>query len=715
MSLSNKNSKNYTPAIVAACLLLLTALTDSHVVPAIAPQIASGLGTSKTFIAFSVSAYAVSAATIAITLAKYSSRIVISRYLLIATGIFAFAAIVTALSPHPAVFFIARTIGGLAGGLISALTIAGIANTTDYKTRGKQMSGVAVCYLLAPVLGVPLGTFIADLFTWRALFLLTLTMALAAGLLSYFYSLPNIAISKNPSDESLENEPSKTQSSWATLWQLATRSSATRRGILGAFFVSGGLVGFVTYLGIWLSDAFYLKTSQIGFIYALVGVTAVAGGAIGGIFSDKIGKQKMIVQSSKLMALFLLILPTFNKNISFFVIMGIVSILAAIRIAPLQALVTEIVEPNERPSYIALRNTASQIGIALAVAISGQVYISYGMAGVCLICSLLTIGAWYSIKGIPDPEGKVVFIRKSIPQKLVKALVALVLIIVIALPWLLSFFVTKALTRPDERIRKDTPLSQGVDYQDIEFPSFGGNNKLSGWYLPSRTEKITFIMTHGMFRSRYEMLDRAVALWKGGYGVLLYDLRRHGKSVAEFSTLGFYEQTDVIGAVKFAREKAPENKIVLMGVSMGAAATLLASEKLANSPEAKEIIAVVAESSFLSFENTIYHHCKRAKIPQIPFAFVLTNLIAWRMNFSVTEFDLLSTVKKIPYPVLFIGGTSDTRMPNETVLEPLYQACPSSKKAKYLVNGATHGKAYEVEPETYVKTIVEFLEKIEEK
>ncbi|KAF0248604.1 MAG: Arabinose efflux permease, partial [bacterium] len=196
MSLPNQTTKSHTPAIIASCLLLLTALTDSHVVPAIAPQIASGLNTSKTLIAFSISAYAVAAATIAITLAKYSAKVVISRWLLVATGIFVLAAIITASSPHPAIFFIGRTIGGFAGGLISALTISGIANAADYGTRGKQMSGVAVCYLLAPVLGVPLGTFIVSLSTWRVVFLLTLMAALTSGVLSYFYPLPNALANK---------------------------------------------------------------------------------------------------------------------------------------------------------------------------------------------------------------------------------------------------------------------------------------------------------------------------------------------------------------------------------------------------------------------------------------------------------------------------------------------------------------------------------------
>lgn len=706
MSLPNTHPKNHTPAIIAACLLLLTALSDSHVVPAIAPQIAQGLNTSKSFIAFTVSAYAVAAATIAITLAKNSSKLVIDRWLLVACGLFMVGNIVTATAPHPAIFFVGRTIGGFAGGLISALTIAGIANAADYAKRGRQMSGVAVCYFLAPVLGVPIGTFLTASFGWRAFFSITLTLALIATAFIYFYPLPNTPTNKEV-EESI-NIP-KTGSSWKYLWQLAMRSPATKRGILGAFFVSGGLVGFVTYLGIWLSDAFFLTTKQIGLSYALAGVTAVVGGALGGIFADRVGKQKMVVLSSKAMALMLLILPTLNWSISLFVLIGIVSTLAALRVAPLQALVTELVNSVERPSYIALRNTGSQIGIALAVALSGQVYKVLGIFGVCLVCSILTIGAWLSIQGIVDPGAKTTYIKKvTWKTRIVEIVVTLVLLVTIILPWTVSFLITKANTRPDERFRTETPAQYGAEYKDIEFKSSDGN-KLLGWYLPSRTQKITFVMTHGMFRSRYEMLDRSIDLWKEGYGVLLYDLRHHRQSSGEYSSLGFYEKNDVIAATKFANEQAPDNKIVLMGVSMGAAATLLASTELAQSPLSKQIIAIVAESSFLSFRDVVYHHCELAHFPTFPFGFLITNITAFRMNFKVDDFDLLAAVKKIPYPILFIGSSADKRMPIETVLEPLYGAASNPNKAKYIVNGATHGKAYELAQKDYIKTVIDFI------
>jgi pimeloyl-ACP methyl ester carboxylesterase len=222
---------------------------------------------------------------------------------------------------------------------------------------------------------------------------------------------------------------------------------------------------------------------------------------------------------------------------------------------------------------------------------------------------------------------------------------------------------------------------------------------------------LTFVLTHGLFRSRYEMLERGLALRREGYAVLLYDLRRHGASPAEFSTIGYDERHDVAAAFQFARERAPDNHVVLLGVSMGAAATLMAAAEIRD----EKLLAVVAESSFLSFADTARHHIKLIGLPTFPFATLLIKFTSWRLNFAAEDYDLLRATGKISRPVLFIGGSRDTRMPTATVLEPLYAAAPGAGKRKLIVEGATHGRAYDESPENYVKAVNEFVESIAER
>ena len=282
------------------------------------------------------------------------------------------------------------------------------------------------------------------------------------------------------------------------------------------------------------------------------------------------------------------------------------------------------------------------------------------------------------------------------------AVCTVVAVVFLVLPWTLSFLVTKARTRGDERNRPDTPATYGAVYEDVSFDSYDGS-RISGWLMPNAASDVTVVMAHGLFRSRYEIVERAVDLWKLGYGVLVYDLRRHGSSTGEFATIGYEERHDVVAAAEFARSRAPNGRIVLFGVSMGAAATLMAAAELGN------VAAVVADSSFLSLEHTVYQHVGLTRIPVVPFAPILLWITALRMDFSPEDFDVQAAVRRIQCPVLFIGGSKDIRMPIETVLDPLYEAAPNPLKQRLVIEGASHGQAYDTRPQDYVGAIDAFI------
>src|ERR1700716_636815 len=92
-------------------------------------------------------------------------------------------------------------------------------------------------------------------------------------------------------------------------------------------------------------------------------------------------------------------------------------------------------------------------------------------------------------------------------------------------------------------------------------------------------------------------------LWKLGYGALLYDQRNHGASGPARVTLGYNERLDVEAAVGYLlKDVHTTDKIVSFGISMGATAALLAAS------ETPEIAAVISDSSFLSFNDTVDHH-----------------------------------------------------------------------------------------------------------
>jgi len=276
------------------------------------------------------------------------------------------------------------------------------------------------------------------------------------------------------------------------------------------------------------------------------------------------------------------------------------------------------------------------------------------------------------------------------------------------IPWGLAALVTSAKTRPMDRNLTDSPAFYGATFRDVEFQTADGV-KLSGWLVPGGAKHTTIIYSHGLFRSRRELLDRAMELWRQGYGALLYDSRNHGASGSARVSLGYNERLDVEAAVRYLRDEVHSNdRIVLFGISMGATAALLAAA------ETPDVAAVVSDSSFLSFDHTIDHHLKIfLHLPVFPIGSELKFFIQRRAEFDGSALDALGAVKRIgDRPVMFIAAANDKRMPPE-IAGQLYQACSSAKRDLLVIEGPgdnVHGHGYQANSKLYIERVGKFLQ-----
>lgn len=134
------------------------------------------------------------------------------------------------------------------------------------------------------------------------------------------------------------------------------------------------------------------------------------------------------------------------------------------------------------------------------------------------------------------------------------------------------------------------PLTRiGVDYEDVVFSSRDGW-LLSGWFIPSRRGP-TVILTHGMGGNRLDLMPAASLLIENGFGVLMYDMRAHGRSTGNLGTWGWLEINDLNGAVDYLleRQDVSQNQIGALGFSLGGQVTIRAAA------ENTSIRAVIAE------------------------------------------------------------------------------------------------------------------------
>ena len=140
-------------------------------------------------------------------------------------------------------------------------------------------------------------------------------------------------------------------------------------------------------------------------------------------------------------------------------------------------------------------------------------------------------------------------------------------------------------------------LPPDLNGRPVEFQSNSGAT-IHGWFLPGQPGKGGVILMHGVRANRLSMVARARFLSRAGCAVLLFDFQAHGESTGKHITFGSLESKDAQAAVNFLRENAPGNKIAVIGVSLGGAATILASPPL-------QVDAVVLEMVYPTIEEAI--------------------------------------------------------------------------------------------------------------
>lgn len=215
------------------------------------------------------------------------------------------------------------------------------------------------------------------------------------------------------------------------------------------------------------------------------------------------------------------------------------------------------------------------------------------------------------------------------------------------------------MTRTPARVA-ESPPAQG--YEEVRLTS--GELALRAWVVQGQPDKAAFVIVHGLGDHLESYQGHARPLIERGHTVLLLDLRGHGGSQGDYTTLGGLESLDVLAAMDYLRaEDLAESGIALMGHSMGAVAVILAA---ADQPNVR---AVIAEAPFDSYRSTVAHHAKLmyhlpSWFPIIPLAIAAAE---WRAGFDADAIDCVAAAQRIEAPFLAIADGLDRRMPEEVV------------------------------------------------
>ena len=237
--------------------------------------------------------------------------------------------------------------------------------------------------------------------------------------------------------------------------------------------------------------------------------------------------------------------------------------------------------------------------------------------------------------------------------------------------------------------------------------SNNGKLKLHAYeIINQKNTDIWSIVIHGYCSQGKDMTYYAKQYYNKGYNVLILDLRGHGKSEGDYIGMGWHDRLDIIDWTNYLINKNPNSKIILHGVSMGAATVMMATgENLPNN-----IKIAIEDCGYSSIWDEFKMQLKVLfNLPEFPVLNAASAVCKIRAGYMLEEGSAVEQVRKSKTPTLFIHGDLDSFVPFE-MLDIVYQAA-SCEKEKLVIKGAAHAEASSVNPNLYWETIDEFIEK----
>ncbi len=235
--------------------------------------------------------------------------------------------------------------------------------------------------------------------------------------------------------------------------------------------------------------------------------------------------------------------------------------------------------------------------------------------------------------------------------------------------------------------------------ESVRIPSESGE-LLSGWFVPADGERGTILLLHGNRGSRLSMLNRARLFWNAGYSVLLIDLQAHGESPGTQITAGFRESNNVRSAVEYLKSRTPGQRIGIVGVSLGGAATLLASPL--------DVDAVVLEAVYTTIEEAIDNRIRMRLGPLSPIATALLLVqLEPRLGVPPSRLRPIEHIGRLGCPVMVMAGDCDRR----TTIDETRQLFERANEPKELVvfKGAEHVDLEKFSPRHYADCVLPFM------
>jgi len=383
--------------LFALWLMVFSASSQVIILAPILPRIGEALNIPAAHQGWLITSYAVFLSLFALIIGpisdKYGRRIV----LLLGCGSMAIALWLHGVADSFTSLLVVRAAAGAAGGMLSGAAVSYVGDYFPYNKRGWAngwvMSGIAV----GQIIGIPIGTILADNFGFRSPFLMFAITMTITTLIIWLY-VPQPDVERDTGRLSI----GRAISGYRELLARPVVVAACATYFL--MFFSIGL--YVIYLPTWLEETMGLSGTAIASLFFVGGIANVIAGPMAGKLSDKTGRKPLIITSCFGMCLVMILTPYLTSSVWIvYTLFGFAMIMFALRISPLQSLMTAIVEERRRGALFSLAVSIGQVGIGIGGAVAGMAYVKYGFAFNTFTGAVAILGMALLVhKTLPEPK-----------------------------------------------------------------------------------------------------------------------------------------------------------------------------------------------------------------------------------------------------------------------------------------------------------------------
>lgn len=252
--------------------------------------------------------------------------------------------------------------------------------------------------------------------------------------------------------------------------------------------------------------------------------------------------------------------------------------------------------------------------------------------------------------------------------------------------------------RPENLV---TPGSLGLDYETERFPGEAG--ALEGWYAPHADARGLVLIFHGYGDCKGKMLAELKGFHDLGYSCFLIDFPGSGGSEGDVTTVGWRESGDVACTLEYARKRWPDQRLIVFGQSMGAAAVLRAM-----AVQHIRADATVLECPFDTLLHTVEKRFHAMGLPGFPGAELLMFWGGVQLGFNTFAHNPADYAKSATGPILMLHGAKDPRVSGPQ-LRSIYDNL-SCEKELHVFDGLGHESYASARPEEWKGCVGRFLD-----